>query len=596
MSTIQHIVFPEKADTSALYFKSDSLLTTSTESHDKAAIIQAGTKISLNTYFNSFYQQYYTRHTNISSAEWRLHIKGNLTIRQFRDTLDGEPVEISCTEVQSSRKDAAVKIPVPPGEGRVYLELEAASNALFFGGSLESESPASNIRLAIAITCYKRDDYVYRNVQKLLDCPSLQGKIEIYLVDNGHTLSDLAEADNVHVIPNPNSGGAGGFSRGMMEILRNSWATHILITDDDIKLPPESVYRTLTFFAHAQGKVAISGTMFDAEKPHMIQEAGARWACGFDVPGQSPLKLLSLKNGTYAQSKLGLNALLHDENPDYGAFWFFAFPIEIPQQHGLCQPFFVVGDDIDFGLKTTRQYGAHIVALPSVAVWHVPFYFKLQGLAPYFFHRNLLAVSALHDNFTALQIANRFLMEVAKSLYMFNYRQAHHICSGARDFLKGPAALSDSSVSYIADRHKKFLLKWKIGPTSQLVPSTSLPSELEPKRSVWRDVLRVVTLGGHLIPKPLLSKNPGQYVTHRVGQWRKAFGHDTILIQHRDLHTAWLQQLRYGPGLKLWGIAIKLYFQLLRQWPSLQKKWKDMGPRMSSPASWQQRFDAMDKK
>ena len=58
--------------------------------------------------------------------------------------------------------------------------------------------------------------------------------------------------DKVTVVPNMNAGGAGGFSRGMIEILKKRDLedfTHILLMDDDAIVEPDLLVRIYGFLS-----------------------------------------------------------------------------------------------------------------------------------------------------------------------------------------------------------------------------------------------------------------------------------------------------------------------------------------------------------
>lgn len=447
------------------------------------------------------------------------------------------------------------------------------------------------MRLAVVITSFRREDLVRANVAKLLAYPALADDLEIYVVDNGRTLTPEMFADGrVRLVPNPNTGGAGGFSRGMLEALEAGTASHVLIMDDDVELPSESVFRTLAFFRHARGRVAVSGAMFDLEKPHHLHEAGARWGWGTDVSRPQPLKILPLKHKAYVQSPCGLNALLLDEPVDYGAFWFFAFPADMPREQGLCLPFFVVGDDIEFGLRFTRAFGGRIAPLAGVAVWHVPFYFKLDNLAPYFFHRNLLAVSAVHDAYGPLTVAARYFFEVFRSVNQYDYLRAHKLVLGGEDFLLGPEALPDIAPESVQTRCEAFREGHGLERKTVVPELTDQPFDTEAPRSWWREILRWLTLGGHLLPLALLSRKPALTMTHRSDQWRQAFGHRRALELHRDLASCRELVLRRSLGLALLWRAARVSLSLARSWKDLRARWRRMAGTYTSREFWHRRL------
>ena len=102
-----------------------------------------------------------------------------------------------------------------------------------------------------------------------------------YLIDNGKTLgqnenivSAVAKFNGiVSVIPNMNAGGAGGFTRGMLEALkekRKKALTHILLMDDDAIFMPDlfvRVYGFLTTLKEKYRAITLGGTLLREDYP-----------------------------------------------------------------------------------------------------------------------------------------------------------------------------------------------------------------------------------------------------------------------------------------------------------------------------------------
>ena len=588
-STIQRIIFPTSIENFGMYFKCKNLTSIALESTPYIRLLP-NDSLSCDTYFNSFYQSYWSSYTNIDNIFWHLNFQGTAKIRLYRDDIGKNPILIEEKTIIDANRENSVSISIPKhNSGRVYIEIYALSNITFFGGRVVTLAKRKNIKLSAVITSYKREKFVHNNLRTLIEDNELKELTDIFVIDNGQTISKRYNTDRVHIIPNSNTGGAGGFSRGMIAALEKDEATHVLIMDDDISLHADIVLRTISFFAHCSENIAISGGMLDAEKPHILHEAGARWTWGEDVSDPSPLKLMPLKHATYLQSRLGLNGLMRDEQPDYGAFWFFAFSAEIPRRHGLCMPFFVVGDDIDFGLKATRRAKVRIVPLPGVAVQHIPFYFKIDSLAPYFFHRNLLVISAVHDNFSSYNIVKRVVIEVFKALCTFDYIQAYKIIRGIEDFIAGPKTLENFSLADICTECDRF--SSTLPKRETVTPDNdTLPFGIEHTQGVLRDILRIIFIGGHLLPKQLLNHTPGKYITHRPLQWKNCFGHDEIFIHHKELHVTWRRKMDRRHGISLAIRCAQTSARLFLKWNNLSALWRNQAEEMSSIAAWRKRL------
>ena len=79
---------------------------------------------------------------------------------------------------------------------------------------------------------------------------------KVYVVDQGTDRladhPDFADAakklgDHLQVIEQGNLGGSGGFARSMDETVRAGQSDYVLLSDDDVKIDPESILRAVTF-------------------------------------------------------------------------------------------------------------------------------------------------------------------------------------------------------------------------------------------------------------------------------------------------------------------------------------------------------------
>ena len=141
-----------------------------------------------------------------------------------------------------------------------------------YKGSFECEDKESDNRIdiAVVICTFKREKFLLSNHRKI--CEYLKessifdtDNIHFYIVDNGRTLSrEIIENDYITLIPNANTGGSGGFSRGYYEAVNSGSYTHILFMDDDIVLDCEMflrVYSLLQKLKREYGGLAVGGTM-----------------------------------------------------------------------------------------------------------------------------------------------------------------------------------------------------------------------------------------------------------------------------------------------------------------------------------------------
>ena len=180
-------------------------------------------------------------------------------------------------------------------KGMYFVRLEGLEDgAQYFGGYYEADVPNTAlwpVDIAINICTLRREAFVKRNLEILrkaiLQNPEheMYQHLQVFISDNGKTLDipDLA-GRQVHIVPNKNVGGAGGFTRGLIEILHcpDYAATHVLFMDDDILIEPEALFRTYTLL-HCRKKeyedLFIGGAMLRLFT--VTQER-----CGFEYRGR----------------------------------------------------------------------------------------------------------------------------------------------------------------------------------------------------------------------------------------------------------------------------------------------------------------------
>ncbi|WP_162179669.1 glycosyltransferase [Solidesulfovibrio alcoholivorans] len=470
---------------------------------------------------------------------------------------------------------------------RFFFRLRALSAGTFFGGDVATEHKPLPVRLAVVLCTFRREEYLRAIVTGLLADPDLtEGLSAVVVVDNGRTLEAGEFTDpRVTLIPNRNCGGAGGFSRGMAEVLRRDLGSHILLMDDDIACDSEAVLRTIAFYRHVEQPVAVAGAMLDMQKPHLHFEAGALYGRAADSPGENPLKIYGLGRGLNLEHEEALNALLLEERADYGAFWYFAFPARYAAQGGLLLPFFVIGDDIEFGLRLTRRLGVEVAPLPGVGVWHQPFYSKISPIKRYFFVRNLLVIDALYNRSSYWRIVRALAADFESDLCKFNYGMVLMLVRAFEDFLQGPALFTAVDPLFlmagITDEAKD--LDANVLP---FLPQETWGFEQPPRESWLRTVVRRLTLGGHLLPRRLLRGAPMQVLLGGVGQWRKNFLCRTALFLHREGGFANARDIAPARGRRLAWRLLRAFWQGRREWAAARDAWRRQAPELSGSAFW----------
>lgn len=292
---------------------------------------------------------------------------------------------------------------------------------------VECEKP-DPVKCAIIFCTYKREKNIVKNVNYLLENlkKQLDFKCEIIVVDNAKTLSATDFAGDITLIPNENSGGSGGFKRGMEAAREIGGFTHFVLMDDDVEIDFVAIQKMLNllrFLKPEYKDLSISGSMLYMDKPTIQFEAGGRFERDGSQHGFGHFLDLS------KPENLELN---ERENPiNYGGWWLMCMPFKLIENGQFPLPFFLKYDDVEYALRNKLQ----IITLNGVGVWHEKFEAKYNSASEYYNTRNYLHLCALHcDNFNSRKWVKKQIF--AKKVRQ-QYKMVEAVRLGYEDFLKG---------------------------------------------------------------------------------------------------------------------------------------------------------------
>src|SRR5262249_51547690 len=115
---------------------------------------------------------------------------------------------------------------------------------------------------------------------------------------------------------------------------------------------------------------------------------------------------------------------------DYGAWWCFAFPIDLTRDNPL--PMFLRGDDVAWGLMHAHD---HIVSFPGLAWGPDGFEAKTGPVAWFYETRNLALIGCLAvPGYSWRDLLLRYVTQCSRSLFGLQYVAASHITWAMREF------------------------------------------------------------------------------------------------------------------------------------------------------------------
>lgn len=599
MNVVSRIQFPRTPETSSLYMKWNEGVSLNLSTEHAEVVLTKNGVLSLNTYFNSFFEKFYAKYTELSSLDYLLKLEGDFQISLFREQYGTQNRELILTEnCVNCQPLEPVKISLPDSwqsedAGRLYLEITCLSDrGLFTEGFIATEQPkVREVSLGIITCTFKKEVYVKNTVSAILKDDLLQDKkFQVFVIDNGKTLKqDEFDDRRVQLIPNRNVGGSGGFTRGLIHAL-DDVHTHFLFMDDDIELESESIYRLFPLYEYANQDFAISGSMLDLYKKHILSEAGAMYGQSLDRHGNSnynPFGVSCLKPGLNLENPSVTNVLLSEDSPDYGGFWFFCFSRKTVKEIGLPLPFFIKIDDMEFGLRIKRCLGNSIVAFPGIAVWHEPFYAKNPVWDKYYTFRNHLVTHSIHDSLSYTDVVKFVTKGLLYSILSFDYNTALMLINGFEDYMKGPLFIENTEPETL---HGNVVALSKSYNSQIVKPNPSTNNQHREKSSItaFRKLIALLTLNGHLLPNFLLSDEPAYswLGSDYTDFWFKSFGKKQIIFAREGNNSISQHEMNRLAGI---GLLIKWLQVIIKngtKWSSINSEWRNAFDRFTSVEFW----------
>lgn len=549
---LQKLLFPDPGICSRvrMYYKGDNLTVLM---GDEYCIVPKGETLSTHTYFNSFSVGKWRKYTIISNLSLRLKLQGEFSLclrhackmnNKIRDIVIAE--RHVCME---NAGDVMVPISMEENSGVYYFELQALSeDARFLGGAYETEvapENVANVKLAIGICTFRREPYVAHNMQVLrthiLENPEspLYQKLEVFISDNGKTLDPSLQTEQIHLFPNRNLGGAGGFTRSMIEIMRSSEEkhfTHLMLMDDDIRLNPDSLLRTYTLLCLLKPEhrdAFIGGHMLKIDAANIQSEAADHW----DIVTHHPVK--------YNYDLEKLEFIIKNEIEDsvnYLSWWYCCMPINVVSENNLPLPIFIKRDDIEYGLRNGKKF----ITLNGICVWHEAFEYKYATYLEYYYFRNMCIMNARHRlSMTPKRLTAEVWKRTRTALLRYRYKEAELSLLGVQHYLKGIDWLKNQDGEKLNGQIMQ--LGYKKEPVENIdfvFTHGTYERNLQVKLNKKQKLIRRLTLNGWLLKanKNVIAPayQPSTALFYRAG---KVLNYEEIsntgFITQRDFRSLW---------------------------------------------------------
>jgi galactofuranosylgalactofuranosylrhamnosyl-N-acetylglucosaminyl-diphospho-decaprenol beta-1,5/1,6-galactofuranosyltransferase len=615
VTLLQRVILPRPGDplkVRSLYV--DENLTRRVKSRNRSeAAVPAGNEVSFATYFNAFPASYWRRWTTLRTVILGMTVSGPGRIDVYRSKADGSIIHVTGTNTTGDERTLEFELDLTPFEdgGWYWFDATADDKAFTVHSAAWSadQEPAQETRLSIGICTYNRPDDCTAALAALAGDEVVRELITAVIVADqgtkkvrdaaGFPAAAKALGQRLRLVEQANLGGSGGFSRTMYEMLTHTDATHHILLDDDVLLEPDSIARAFAFARFAKTPMLVGGQMLtlqDRSVLHTMGEVVARdkffWRAAPNTEYAHDFAKKNLRKATDLHRRIDV---------DYTGWWMCLIPRTAVERLGLALPFFIKWDDAEYGLRA-GEHGFPTATLPGVAVWHLSWSDKddTEGWQAYFHTRNRLVAAAVH---TPFKRGGRLLLDTfkfdLKRLIMLQYATAalHH--RAYDDFLAGPERLFPllpTALPTAVEHQGDYPDGHVVGSSSDL----PLPSMGAIKAERYmKPPTTPLTIGRTLLealvhnirdPKPDAAERPQMNISAQDARWFLLSRIDSatvgtadgrgVTFRRREKDTFW-QMLRH---------SVSVHVRIYREFPRLQKEYRDQMQQLTSPESWAAAF------
>ncbi len=581
------------------------------------ARIVPGRRVSLGTYFNAFPASYWQHWTSVREIKLTVRTNGPATLLVYRSNGGGVHQRIDTREVSGEAITTFdLALTQFSDGGWIWFDIVAdEKNAVLEGAEWSTEQePMRAGKASLGITTYNKPDYCVETLNALADSPDALELVDrIFLIDQGTQLVSAEKGydevaarlgDTLQVIRQPNLGGSGGFARAMHETLNRPGSDFVQLLDDDVRIEPESLRRSIVFGQYATNPVLVGGHMFDLlDRPKLHG-----WA---EVVDEVPFMWRNLYQEKMAHdfgaANLRQSPLLHMRmDADYNGWWMCLIPVEAIREVGLSLPAFIKWDDAEFCLRA-GEAGFPTVSMPGVALWHVSWVGKDDSIdwQAYFHARNRIVAALIHSRAprggTLLRHSRRVDL---KHLMMMQYYPVALRTRALRDILSGPTHMREGLAT--AMPAARALASQYPETTVHKDPSTILHSrrgrqvfkrqkrnEFDSPKGLKLRWFTLSTIFAHWTHEPHPDNVAQPEVEFGKGDanWWRVPRFDSALVSAADGSGKNVYTRDRSKFRSLLMDSIRLHAQLRRRWPQLQEQYRRALPELVSPQSWQQTFE-----
>ena len=493
-----------------------------------AFVMNKNSELRADTYFNSFSWDKWNKYTLLKHVYLEIEILGQVDVYLYQmQYINGRVTEkiVNAQRIECRNKQL-IRIDYKQDDflkGILAFKIRCLSDeTLFYGGGYATdidEKECNDINLAINICTYKREKYVYRNMKILenqifKEDSELKDHLKVFITDNGSSLDEGAlENYWIHLVKQGDNGSAGGFTRGLIEIIHANEKkkfSNVIMMDDDVLIEPEAIRKTYMFLKIQKKEYMdsfIGGGLLRTDWQNVQYISGGTWST------EQRYQMHKIWYDLKECSNVIKNEI--EDNPNVNGWWYCCIPMSVIRKDNLPWPSYFHMDDMEYDIRNCKK----MILLNGICVWHEPFENKPSSYTQYYDTRNIIITHFIHYPKWGKKELHRFVRQaVMAQLQKYRYKECWIVIKALNDLTKGPGWLEninpvDHFEQIIEMGYKKDLPeKFDIHFDWDMYYNSKNYSE-----GFRQKIFRWITLNGHFFSKvkrlytvvPMFAPHPG---------------------------------------------------------------------------------------
>lgn len=245
---------------------------------------------------------------------------------------------------------------------------------------------------------------------------------------------------------------------------------------------------------------------------------------------------------------------------------------------------------MEFGLRVKAHVENGIVAFPSLAVWHEPFYAKKPVWDLYYSNRNHFITNSIHQSLKYYNILKQVTTGIIYNLLLFDYNSAQMHIKAFEDYMQGPGFIINNEPETL---HFQICEYSKTHKSQTIVANSILDNQdyQITKTSKLQKLVTLLTLNGNLLPQFLIS-NESAIVRYGLQEEArdsicKGFAKKRIIFINDENPRSYQNELDNQAAINILSNWIKSAIKSSFRWSKVNAEWKGAAKDLSSMQFWQ---------